>query len=104
MNKTERFENILKGLQTELVERRARIDDHYKQGVPADFEDQATMRENDQTVDALSQQIDTELTQIEAALARIANGKFGICAACGSDIEERRLEAIPFTPMCSNCA
>jgi RNA polymerase-binding transcription factor len=40
---------------------------------------------------------------IEAALARIQRGTFGICVACGEDINPRRLEALPWTRYCLRC-
>ncbi|MGO4190369.1 TraR/DksA family transcriptional regulator [Arthrobacter sp. YAF17] len=40
------------------------------------------------------------LAQIEAALERIETGTYGICAVCGEEISEGRLEARPWTPYC----
>jgi DnaK suppressor protein len=40
------------------------------------------------------------LKQVEDALARIANGTFGRCVVDGKPIEEKRLEAVPWTPYC----
>ncbi|KKC29524.1 yteA family sporulation protein [Caldanaerobacter subterraneus] len=44
------------------------------------------------------------LRQIEDALQKIENGNYGICENCGQPIEEERLEAIPYTTLCSSCA
>lgn len=44
------------------------------------------------------------LEQIEAALARIAEGTYGVCMVCGNPIPEGRLEARPWTPFCVNHA
>lgn len=44
------------------------------------------------------------LRQIEDALQKIENGNYGICENCGEPIEEERLEAIPYTTLCSSCA
>lgn len=49
---------------------------------------------------ALLKQSSAGLDQIEAALARLAAGTYGICAACGKPIAEGRLEARPWTPFC----
>lgn len=43
------------------------------------------------------------LTQIDAALERIASGTFGICRDCGCDIPRARLEAVPTTQVCVPC-
>jgi DnaK suppressor protein len=49
---------------------------------------------------ALLRQSTAGLAQIDAALARIAAGRFGICEVCGEEIAEGRLEARPWTPYC----
>ncbi len=41
--------------------------------------------------------------QVEAALRRIAEGEYGECAACGEDIDPRRLLAQPEAPLCVAC-
>ncbi|WP_416173452.1 TraR/DksA family transcriptional regulator [Cypionkella sp.] len=45
-----------------------------------------------------------EIRRIKAALARIAAGDYGICAKCGQDITSERLDVLPDTPFCRNCA
>jgi DnaK suppressor protein len=42
--------------------------------------------------------------QIEAALDRIDEGSYGICAQCGVKIPVERLEAVPYATHCVNCA
>jgi len=37
---------------------------------------------------------------IDEALARIADGTYGICATCGREIGEERLEALPWATLC----
>jgi RNA polymerase-binding transcription factor DksA len=49
---------------------------------------------------ALLDQSRVSLEQIEAALQRISDGTYGICAVCGVPIPEGRLEARPWTPYC----
>jgi RNA polymerase-binding transcription factor DksA len=49
---------------------------------------------------ALLKQSSAGLDQVEAALARIADGTYGSCAVCGETIAEGRLEARPWTPFC----
>ncbi len=43
------------------------------------------------------------LAQIDQALARIAAGTYGICAACGKPIGDERMEAIPYAVLCITC-
>jgi DnaK suppressor protein len=42
----------------------------------------------------------TQLQQVRDALQRIEDGTFGKCVVDGGPIEEKRLEAIPWTPYC----
>ena len=44
------------------------------------------------------------LDKIEFALERIAEGSYGKCEDCGKKIPESRLEAIPYTTVCVQCA
>jgi len=44
-----------------------------------------------------------ELKRIDAALARLAAGDYGICVDCGNAIAARRLEAIPWAERCITC-
>ncbi len=40
------------------------------------------------------------LNDVRGALTRIDNGTFGQCVVDGGPIEEKRLEAVPWTPYC----
>ncbi len=44
--------------------------------------------------------LENRLTDINAALEKMENGKFGICETCGEKIEEDRLEANPAARTC----
>jgi DnaK suppressor protein len=43
------------------------------------------------------------LRAIEDALARIRQGRFGICEECGQPISKARLEAVPWSRYCKDC-
>ena len=43
------------------------------------------------------------LSEIDAALARIASGSYGICIDCGEPIPENRLDALPAAECCVPC-
>ena len=53
---------------------------------------------------ALGAQDAKRLQQIDSALDRIRQNKYGHCVVCGKDIPEERLQALPWTLMCINCA
>lgn len=44
------------------------------------------------------------LGRIEAALERIEDGAYGSCVECEGRIPKTRLNAIPYTPYCVDCA
>jgi RNA polymerase-binding protein DksA len=44
-----------------------------------------------------------ELQEIEAALARIRDGSYGICISCGGEISRARLIADPRAKHCPTC-
>lgn len=44
-----------------------------------------------------------ELTRIQAALARLEEGTYGMCARCGRRIRKERLEEIPTAVFCRAC-
>jgi DnaK suppressor protein len=44
------------------------------------------------------------LMQIDEAFERIKDGAFAVCTNCGNTIGEKRLQAIPWTPFCIDCA
>ena len=43
------------------------------------------------------------LVRIDDALSRLADGRYGSCDDCGSDIPEARLRAMPFAVRCLRC-
>ena len=43
------------------------------------------------------------LNMIEAALKRIQNDEYGVCANCQEEMQQKRLEAVPWAKHCVNC-
>ena len=43
------------------------------------------------------------LQMVENALSRIREGTFGECISCGTEINAKRLEAVPWTRHCIEC-
>lgn len=43
------------------------------------------------------------LSMIEAVIAKINDGTYGLCENCGKPIPAERLEAIPFALLCKDC-
>ena len=55
-------------------------------------------------VEALAGSLRESLGDVEAALAKLDNGTFGLCEACGQAISPARLEAKPGARLCMDCA
>ena len=70
---------------------------------PNDFEDLAVdflEMQNEQSLLVNEQAL---LTEVQRALKRINDGRYGTCIACGSPIPEKRLEAIPWASRDVKC-
>lgn len=57
--------------------------------------------EKELSVDANTEDL---LRKTESALERIERGEYGTCEVCDSAIPIARLEALPYTTICVNCA
>lgn len=44
-----------------------------------------------------------DLHQIERAITRIREGRYGLCEACDTRIPMERLKALPYTNLCIHC-
>jgi RNA polymerase-binding protein DksA len=70
----------------------------------ADEMDRA-LAESQATIEAHVSQARSHLRKaIEWALVRLKMGNYGSCAACGNPISKARLEAVPWTDVCRDCA
>lgn len=64
------------------------------------WDDQAiSARENDMRKSLLVE-AEEALLQVNAALVRIERGEYGECSECGEEIEEGRLNAVPYANLC----
>jgi len=88
----------------ELNARLHEIEDVLDDPVPADAEDRASEREDDEVLEDLGNKGLQEIQMIRAALDRIENGSYGDCVKCGDPISEERLDLLPYTPFCRDCA
>lgn len=94
------LEARLKQLQGRLAGIEEELDSHDAK----DWEELATEREGDEVLERLGQGGQAEIRMIEAALGRIAAGEYGHCAKCGAEIGDARLDVLPYTPFCKECA
>ena len=55
-------------------------------------------------VDALARRAVQDLEDVDAALARVAEGRYGTCEVCGQPIPVERLRVRPTARTCVGCA
>jgi len=65
-------------------------------GDPAIYEWELTL--------AMRQQAQARVETIHQALAKCAEGRYGLCERCGKPIDPERLEVLPLTTVCIDCA
>ena len=64
----------------------------------------ATIAYERSQLDALVSQAQSSLVEIDAAIARLDDGTYGVCERCGEPIGTGRLEARPLARRCISCA
>jgi len=97
----------LSARRADLVTRHERVQhDLTRRNEPlvADFSDQAIQRQNEEALGVIAASASDEIAAIDAALQRLAHGRYGVCSQCGADIEAARLEAVPHAVRCAHCA
>jgi DnaK suppressor protein len=55
-------------------------------------------------LDGLQREATARLAEVDAAVARVAEGRYGICESCGRRIASGRMEARPTATLCVTCA
>lgn len=68
---------------------------------PADVGSELYEREKDA---GLQENLEMRLVQVDRAMQRLAEGKYGTCERCGGTIDSLRLEALPEATLCVECA
>jgi RNA polymerase-binding transcription factor DksA len=68
-----------------------------------DWLDQAAYENRTALLDRLNDWYLAEVQQIDRALDRIKSQKYGICLACHSSIDLKRLDIVPETEYCGAC-
>jgi DnaK suppressor protein len=108
-------ENTLDALRADLQRRRrviletsrradAEIDALRSAERDPEFEEGAQSEHEQFTLARLSETQRREILQIDAAIARIDAGEYGVCRDCEQEIDPRRLAAVPYALLCTECA
>jgi RNA polymerase-binding protein DksA len=111
---TERFRTILQEERERVQAAIQNLHDDHPGSLDDETEEISTGADNhiaDTATATLDREIDYTLGEnsehvlgeIEAALARVDDGTYGMCTHCGSPIAEARLEAQPWSTLCIDC-
>lgn len=94
----DRRESVLRRRRQVLSDEQTLLEDR-----ESDWVDRAANQSGAASLDALADTEARVIMQIEASLARIAQGTFGDCVVCHGSIETERLRAIPEGERCAGC-
>jgi DnaK suppressor protein len=70
----------------------------------ANFADSSQVTAERGEAEALAASLRDALGEVEHALAKMDEGTYGLCESCGNPINPARLEAMPSTRLCIDCA
>lgn len=102
----ERLRRILEVHREEALTALSRLEDETRtvdSNCPQDVADLTTTSLSKESLFQRGSERRRLLRMIERALARIQQGTFGVCSACGDGINPRRLDALPWTQHCLRC-
>jgi len=104
MTKTEltRFKKVLAGRQSELSPLLWNRDGIAIEKTP-DALDEVQLATERELATRNLERGSTLLRNVRAALDRIDEGTYGICLHCDEEIGAKRLNALPWTPLCIEC-
>ncbi len=100
------IKELLDRMRVELLEdleERIKSSDISTQREIGDIFDDADLEQSREFNLLLSKREQAKLDQIDAALARIKEGEYGICEDCEEEIPLGRLKAMPFAALCVKC-
>jgi DnaK suppressor protein len=92
--------SLLGDIDTLNIENQTQPDDYGVGNHLADDASDVVSRDLNLALRSNSQDL---LTQVEAALRRLDEGTYGVCARCGNPINPERLEALPYATYCITC-
>jgi DnaK suppressor protein len=95
------FQEVLRIKQAELTKTR-RLDSIAIERSADELEEADYKTARELAIAGLNRE-STVRRSVESALLRIQDGSFGTCLHCGSEISKRRLEAVPWAPLCIVC-
>jgi len=104
--KLKQYDAKLQEQRSSLLGMVERTEDYGREANRDISQDPADQASNSYTKELLFSQSTNErniLKLIEEAIERISDGSYGECVNCGSEIQPKRLEAIPWARYCIRC-
>lgn len=95
---------ILVARKADLEARMHQVEEGLDSHGEKDWEELAVERADDEVLEDLGNAAAQEIRMIDAALARVEAGEYGFCVKCGNEIAAHRLDVLPATPFCADCA
>lgn len=103
----EHYKKKLLAKREELIKSIARTEEEGRSADDDPTVDLADKAANSYTKEFLFGMTNTDrslLALIDEALVRIRNGKYGRCIECEEELQQKRLEAVPWARYCVSCA
>jgi DnaK suppressor protein len=99
-------------VRQELLDERAKLQEQLQRLEAAEYEsigygnhmaDDGTDAFEQAVGVALQRKFEATLDEVGRALAKLGDGTYGLCEACGVRIDRARLEALPYARYCLDC-
>jgi len=68
------------------------------------FADSSQVTAERAEIEALAGTLTERLAEVDGALSKLDDDRYGTCESCGGEIGEARLEAMPAARLCITCA
>ena len=103
-NKLKQLQVLLQNIRAEIVGEVEKISVKENEAEHmADISDDAARSYDRKLQGDLEKQEWNKLKQVEAALEKVAQDKYGTCEQCEAEIPEARLEIMPYAEFCTQC-
>ena len=104
--KVETYKKRLLAKQEELMRLVSRSEQDGREADEEGTQDVADKAANSYTKEFLFHQSDENrraLQLVNEAIERVRNGSYGQCVACNEEVQQKRLEAVPWARHCIEC-
>ena len=103
-NKLKQLQVLLQNIRAEIVGEVEKTSGKENEAeYMADISDDAARSYDRKLQGDLEKQEWNKLNQVEVALEKVAQDKYGTCEQCEAEIPEARLEIMPYAEFCTQC-